>query len=454
MDDPRLVSANNAARVADFVLGDANDIPDSALRFAAVLLADTIGVAAGAAGMDAGRIGRSVALDLYGASDPAWSAPIMFDGRRASLAGAAYAAATQIDNLDAHDGFNPVRGHIGCAVVPAMFAFAERTPNLTGREALAAMVIAYEVAARAGLSLHNTVTDYHTSGAWNALGVAALGCRMLGDDKNTLRQALGIAEYHGPRSQMMREIATPTMLHDGSGMGALIGVSAVVLAQRGFEGAPAITVEAKEVLPYWADLGRVWTVERNYIKPYPICRWAHAAIDGVWSIKQKADFGPGDVARVRVGAFKESAALYAGMPRTTSEAQYALPFPVAAMLAYGKVGPEHVDQPMLSDPTIAALLPKIEVAVEQRHQDRFPEGRWSDVEIELIDGRSFSSGDLDARGGPDTQMALSEIRDKFDIMVGATLPADRADRIWETSLALVEDDAPFSTLADLVAEAV
>ena len=450
MDDPRPITADTASRVADFVLGDAADIPESALRFAAILLADTLGVAAGATGMEAGRIGRSVALDLYGTGSAEWSAPILFDGRRASLAGAAYAAATQIDNLDAHDGFNPVRGHIGCAVVPAMFAFAERTPGLSGRDALAAMVIAYEVAARAGLSLHNTVSDYHTSGAWNALGVAALGCRMLGDDRNVLRQALGIAEYHGPRSQMMREIATPTMLHDGSGMGALIGVSAVILAQRGFEGAPAITVEAEEVLPYWADLGQVWTVERNYIKPYPVCRWAHAAIDGAWTIRQQVDFTPEEVARVRVGAYREAAALYPGMPRTTSEAQYALPYPVAAMLAYGKVGPEHVDQPMLSDPTIAALLPKIKVAVEQRHQDKFPEGRWSDVVVELTDGRSFASGDLDARGGPDTQMPLSDIREKFDIMVAGALPGDRADRIWETSLGLVEDGAAFSDLAALV----
>ena len=74
---------------------------------------------------------------------------MLFDGRRVSPAGAAYAAATQIDNLDAHDGFNPVKGHIGCAVVPALFALAEATPDLTGRDALKAMVIAYEIAARA-----------------------------------------------------------------------------------------------------------------------------------------------------------------------------------------------------------------------------------------------------------------------------------------------------------------
>ncbi|WP_224380148.1 hypothetical protein [Roseovarius carneus] len=67
--------------------------------------------------------------------------------------------------------------------------------------------------------MHASVADYHTSGAWNGLGVAALACRLRGADAGVLRHALGIAEYHGPRSQMMREIDNPTMLHDRSGMG-------------------------------------------------------------------------------------------------------------------------------------------------------------------------------------------------------------------------------------------
>ena len=83
-----------------------------------------------------------------------------------------------------------------------------------------------------------------------------------------LREALGIAEYHGARSQMMREIATPTMLHDGSGWGALAGLSAAILAEEGFTGAAAATVEAPEAARHWDDLGRFWQIEHQYVKPY------------------------------------------------------------------------------------------------------------------------------------------------------------------------------------------
>ena len=126
---------------------------------------------------------------------------MLFDGREASLAGAAYAAATQTDNLDAHDGYNPVKGHIGVAVIPALLALAEQAEPMSGAEALMLVTLGYEIAGRAGLALHATVSDYHTSGAWNALGVAAMASRLRGLSAQKRREANGIADYHGPAAR-------------------------------------------------------------------------------------------------------------------------------------------------------------------------------------------------------------------------------------------------------------
>ena len=119
-------------------------MPESALDMAATLLIDTIGVAAGAAGLASGRIACDHAFAFHAAGAPEHAAHMMFDGRQASIAGAAFAMATQIDNLDGHDGLNATKGHIGCAVVPALFAFAERQPELTTREALKTLAKSYE----------------------------------------------------------------------------------------------------------------------------------------------------------------------------------------------------------------------------------------------------------------------------------------------------------------------
>ncbi len=434
--------------IARFTLGT-TVVPEASLEMTATLLIDTLGVAAGAEGMEAGRLARDHAVRFHAAASPKDAATLLFDGRSVSISGAAFALASQIDNLDAHDGYNPTKGHIGCAVVPALCAFAQAKPDLRARDALIALAISYEVAARAGIALHASVSDYHTSGAWNALGVAALACRLNGNSPEVLRHAFGIAEYHGPRSQMMREIANPTMLHDGSGPGALIGSMASLMAADGFTGAPALTVEAPDAAPHWADLERFWTVDQNYIKPYPICRWAHAAIDALAMVMRDYGLHNDQIAHVRVNTFREAAQLYPSMPQTTSQAQYSLPFALAVLLVHGHIGPKHIAGAGLSDAGIEAALGKISVNESPRHSDRFPLGRWSDVDVELTDGTILQSGDIHARGGPEAPMDISEVEEKFMTMC-ADMEQERAAKIWRMRTTMLDADTKFSELLDLV----
>jgi len=438
---------------ADFVLNPELKVPEETLHFMSTLLIDTLGVGVGAADLKVGRIARDFAADFHGAGSAENAATMMFDGRTVSIPGAAWALATQIDNLDGHDGYAPSKGHIGVAVVPALVALAEHMPDLTGRDALTALVVSYEVSARAGMSLHASVSDYHTSGAWNAIGTAAMACRLAGASKETLRQAIGIAEYHGPRSQMMREIDNPTMLHDGSGMGALVGCSSAIMAQRGFTGAPAITIEAPDVAHYWADLGEAWTVDVNYIKPYPICRWAHAAIDATRMLVIEHGITADMVEKINVRTFAESSRLYMGVPTTTSQAQYSLAFSIATYLVHGRIGAEHVSGDGLNDPAVQAIIPKIEAFEDERHNARFPDGRWSDIDVILKDGRTLSSDDVPARGGHEAPMDDKEVREKFDNMASA-LSADRRDAIWAMRDVLVQNGASFSDLTHKLYKAI
>lgn len=439
------------AAIADFILGPDLLIPEHALNHCATLLIDTLGVAVGATVLEVGQIARDFAVDFHSPGRLETAATMLFDGRKASLPGAAWALATQIDNLDGHDGYNPTKGHIGCAVVPALFAFAEAQPDLTALDALRALAMSYEIAARAGLSLHATVSDYHTSGAWNALGVAALGCRLRNANADQLRQAMGIAEYHGPRSQMMREIDNPTMLHDGSGMGALVGCMGTLLALRGFTGAPAITVEAADVSHFWADLGQHWTVAENYIKPYPSCRWGHAALDALRKVMQdNPDVTPETVASIEVRTFDEAARLFSGMPESTTQAQYSLHFVLGVMLKHGTVAPSHIAGEGLKDPDIAALIPRISVVATDAHNARFPSGRWSDVEVVLKDGRKLQSPDTPASGGPDAWRPDADVEAKFHSFCEGRIDAARASAIWAMRDALLSPETRFSELAKLV----
>ncbi|GAB5439349.1 MmgE/PrpD family protein [Falsiruegeria mediterranea] len=435
-------------RIADFTFDLAPvDLAETTQDAAALMLLDTLGITIGSGPMEAGIIARDTAALLYGSSDPRVTARMMFDGRPVSIAGAAYASATQTDNLDGHDGYNPTKGHIGVVVVPTLAALAEVVSDISGPEALTAVTIGYEIAGRAGLALHDTVSDYHTSGAWNALGVVAVAARLKGMSRDQLRQALGIAEYHGPRSQMMREIANPTMLHDGSGWGAMVGLSAVVLAEQGFTGAPAITIEADEVLGHWEDLGRFWQMEHQYVKPYPICRWAHAAIDGTRAIMLEHDLSHADIQHVQVNSFHEAACLFREVPDNTSKAQYSLPFAVAAQIVHGRIGVEQISGTGLSDATVIDVMSRISVAETDEHSTRFPVGRWADVQITTTDGRTLVSGDTHARGGPEAPMSREEVIAKFMEFATPSLGGTRAAAIRDAALGLTRPESKLSDLA-------
>lgn len=435
--------------IADFVLHSAaDDIPMAARKAAADLLLDTLGVCIAAAPMEAGRLARETALRLYNTHDPAARATVLFDGRTASKPGAVFAAASQIDNLDGHDGYNPTKGHIGVVAIPTLIAEAEAHPDLTAAEALATLVIGYEIAGRAGMALHATVTDYHTSGAWNAIGVVAMAARMREVNADHMRQAFGIAEYHGPRSQMMREIANPTMLHDGSGQGGLVGMSAIEMAQMGFTGAPAITLEGPEAAPFWDDLGTFWQTEHQYIKPYPICRWAHAAIDAVRELALAHTLTARDIARIEIRSFHNAVQLFPGLPSSTSEAQYSLPFAVAAMLVHGRIGLAHISEAGLADPHVAGLVARTQMIEEPRHEARYPEARWADVTLHLHDGRVLASGDTHARGGPERPFTAEDISAKFHELSAPVLGDARTQAIHAATRALADDpDRPFSDLS-------
>ena len=81
-------------------------------------LLDLIGVAAAGSRTQSARIANAyAATQLCGRER---DARILFDGRRAGLAGAAFAGAATIDALDAHDGHVLTKGHAGVAILPSV----------------------------------------------------------------------------------------------------------------------------------------------------------------------------------------------------------------------------------------------------------------------------------------------------------------------------------------------
>ncbi len=409
-----------------------DDLPDNVRNQALRCFLDTIATAIGGQQTELSGIIYDFAASAYGGHD----AQLWFDGRHVSPPGAALAHGMTIDALDMHDSCRPVKGHAGVALVPAAMATLNLNgeQTISGNELLTTLVMGYEIAIRAGKSLHATACDYHTSGAWNALGCAAITARRLGLNREQTRHALGIAEYHGPRSQMMRCIDHPTMLKDGSGWGAMAGVSAGLMAGSGFSGAPALTVEAEDVAEFWGDLGQQWDTMAQYFKPYAVCYWAQPAIGGALKLQQEHDIQPEAIEKVRVYTFHESTRLTTRRPQNTEQAQYSLPFPLAGALMHRQLGYAQLSGPALEDPSILDLADRVELIEDEFFNARFPEDRLSRVEIEMKDGTVHDSGVARALWDLSAQATDGELKEKFRQLASPNLPGTRAgtleDMLW------------------------
>lgn len=422
------------------------DLPAEVRTFARRWLLDLIGVAAGGSEFDLSRIIRDHAKDQFGAGQ--YGARMLFDGRRVSPAGAALAGGMTIDALDGHDGHKLTKGHVGCGILPALLALCDATGETSGEDFLTALVLGYEIGSRAGIALHRTADDYHTSGAWIAVACAALGARVLGLDAAKTRHAIGIAEYHGPRSQMMRCIDHPTMLKDGSGWGAMAGVSAAYLAADGFTGAPALTVEKGDVADLWADLGQRWRIFEQYYKPFPVCRWAQPPVRAILDLRTGHGVTARDVDHIEVTTFHQSKRLATRQPRSTEEAQYSTSFPAAVAMVRGGIGPDDITGASLLDPEILRLSNGMVIEESEEYNSAFPARRIAHVTLVLRDGRRLTSPPTEASGDPENPAVDSEIRAKFHAYSTPVLGAART-RAIETAIDGLAP-GPLAPLTDLI----
>ncbi|MBB3142264.1 MmgE/PrpD family protein [Halomonas organivorans] len=425
----------------DWIL-HADPLPDAALEAQAKrCLLDLVGVAAGATRTELADHARRFAVTQHGGNRP-----LLFADGRASPSGVALHGAWLIDALDAHDGQVLTKGHAGVALLPGLLALPE-VAQLSGRDFLALLTLGYEVATRAGIALHATSPDYHTSGAWNALGVAAMASRLMGLDRERLHHALGIAEFYGPRSQMMRCIDHPTMLKDGSGWGAMTGISAALLARDGFTGAPALTVTAPEVAGIWGDLGHRWYLHEQYFKAYPVCRWAQPAVEAVLSLRGRI-IDPTKISRIEITTFHEGKRLHVMHPASTEQAQYSLPWSVACALAHGTLDADAVTT--LDDPALRALASRVEIHESDTFNARFPAERWASARLHLADSRVLESEPCEARGNPHNPLSDDELIAKYHGLAAPAL-GTRAEALKRIILTL--EARPVGDLLDLLGPA-
>ena len=197
------------------------------------------------------------------------------------------------------DDYHNAKLHCGAAVIPAALAVAERLDS-NGRDLLTAIVAGYEVMIRSSLALNPSAArlrGWHLTGVVGPFGAAAACAVLLKLNAEETAWALGLAGTQGAGLWAFNADGSMSKrLHPGKA--AHSGVLAAELAQLGFSGPTSIyEFEDGGVLKAFSDhadaalltldLGRVYHIDNNSIKPYCCCGSTHAYIDAALALRKK-----------------------------------------------------------------------------------------------------------------------------------------------------------------------
>ena len=117
--------------------------------------------------------------------------------KRYSFLGATCIMGHASNAFDIDDGYSLLRAHPGTSFISGILAAAYEK-DISLKELLTTLGVAYETTIRDGLALLDYYKFYHGSGTLGPFGIAAGVGRIYGLDKQQLRNALAVAEFNAP----------------------------------------------------------------------------------------------------------------------------------------------------------------------------------------------------------------------------------------------------------------
>ena len=411
------------------------DLPEAVAEKGKHHLLDTIAAMISGSRLHPGEMTIKYVRTLGGAEEAAVAGSgIVTSAVNAAMANGMLAHADETD-----DSHKASRSHLGCGVVPAALAMAEREAA-PGPALLRAVVLGYDIGARISFALdthrfysagHSTHTFAPLFGAAAAAGALA----RLGPDQMrwmlsyTAQQASGVNCWQ-------RDLDHIEKAFDFGGMAGRNGVTAATMVQAGFTGVDDVFTGPRNFFFAYSqnaqpeklieELGERYEILLTNIKKWSVGSPIQAPLDCVESILETNAIAPDDVAEVtlRLSDLEHSVVDDRHMP------DICIQHMVAIMLLDRTVtfASAHDDKRM-SDRRVIDLRKRIRLVGEPER-----ERRTAEVEIRMKDGNLLTASQDAVRGTPDNPMTGAEVDSKaFDLMapiLGKGRARDLIDCIW------------------------
>lgn len=448
-------------RLAEFAVNLAyEDLPADVVERTKLLILDTAGIMVRARNDAESTPAMVRAIEILGLASGECAVP--GDANSYTPSAAALLGGTLAHSLDFDDTHAEASLHSSAPIVPAALAAAEMM-GASGKDMIAACVAGYEIQIRLALALgpsDHYDRGYHPTATCGIFGAVAAAGKLLGMDADQIESAFGIA--------LSQAAGSMQFLADGSwtkrshvGQAAQNGLMCAVMAREGFKG-PKEAFEGKwgflhayapnaDASKADAELGERWETMRLAVKPFPSCRYTHAAMDALKKIIADHGVTAGEVESVEIGlpmtgmkivSFPEEAK---HNPKSVVDGQFSMPFCAAVVLREGTMLWDHYAT-HLTDPATLALTKKISCVNDPEVEAMFPANMAGKATVKTPRGTFSVLVDM-PKGEPGNFMSAEEFRGKFTGLAEPYLGVDGANRFAEAILGLEAQNSVSSVLA-------
>lgn len=388
---------------------------------------------------------------------------VLGDGKGYAPPAAALINGSLAHSLDFDDTHAEASLHSSAPIVPAVLAAAEMV-DASGKDVITACVVGYEIQIRLAKALvpkDHYDRGYHPTATTGIFAAAAAAGKILGMNADQIESAFGIALSQTAGSmQFLADGAWTKRSHVGQA--AQNGLMAAILAQEGFKG-PKEAFEGRWGFLHayspnaihekaTAGLGSYWETMHLGVKPYPSCRYSHAALDALSSLRKEYAIAEDNIDAVEIGISETGWKIIGENdakkqdPKSVVDGQFSMPFCAAVVLQKGAmVWDDYRDH--LNDPATRALTRRVKTVVDADAEACFPDNMSGKATIKTKDGKTYQAFVEVPKGEPDNFMDLAEFRAKFDGLCAPYLSKDKMDRFAGAILALEEANSLRSVLA-------
>ena len=456
--------SNITRRLAEFAAGlGFDDIPGAVVERAKALVLDQFGIALRARreAAIAPSLERALArLGLTGGTATVIGDAVSYPPPAAALFNGTLGHCLDFDDTHARGSI-----HSSAPIVPAALAAAEMS-GADGRSVAAGIIAGYEIQIRLSLALGPSAhyaRGFHPTATCGVFGAAAAAGGVLGLSVEQMARAFGLCGSQAAGSMQF--------LHDGAwnkayhtGYAALGGLIAATMAAEDVRGAAAaIEGRAGFLRGYSPDpqpalavegLGSVWETLQIAVKPYPSCRYGHAAMDALIALRAEH--------ALDAAAIEAIEAVEIGLPRTGwniigdpesakqnprnyVDGQFSMPFVAAVALRTGGLGWDDYARHLV-DPVTMALCRRVRTVVDPAVEAAYPAHMGGSARV-AVSGRKLDQVVIVARGEPENFLSRAELRQKFDALVEPYLEPDRRTRLAAAALTLEQCSALSALLA-------